>query len=415
MIRKISHARISLLVCGTLVLVMTAVSLSGCAGRSLLSDRHDPEYYRIPRLLPAEALVDENPSFLVYGDTQCGWRFKEKFVRQENWKTPWMLAIPFYQVYWLSNGIWGLVNWKRQQPDFGEDNRRLMRDVIYQAATEKKSRFLLNLGDICASDGSRAAHWEKFLDEHRDHQLLKEVPYLPVSGNHDNTNDPLGKANFAAVFDYPLFYSVEMADAVLIVVDSNIILDQMQGLSQQQQEAQYKQYFLDSGNSWLERELAKYRHKKFKIIAMHHTLLSFASHFKDWDRKAWGYQLQQKRRDLLDLFAREGIDLLLSGHEHLYQHTVYQPANSDKLIHAVVSSSGGVPIRSVPSDKTLKAYADRFAQEKIDIKLIKIKPVNHYTEIEVSAGQLVVSTFEVDPSGDMARETLLEEIRLDAR
>lgn len=411
MIGKILPVRISLLLCGMLVLATVAVFLPGCAGRSLLSDRHEPDYYQIPKLLAEDALVAENPSFLVYGDTQCGWRFREKFVRKENWKTPWMLAFPFYQVYWLSNGLWGLVNWKRHQPDYGGDNRRLMRDVIYQATKSKRSRFLLNLGDICASDGSRAAHWEKFLDEHGDHQLLKEVPYLPVSGNHDNTNDPFGRANYEAVFDYPLFYSIEMADAVLIVVDSNIILDQLQGLPHEQQEAQYRQYFLDSGNSWLERELAKYRHKKFKIIAMHHTLLSFAGHFKDWDRKAWGYQLQQKRRDMLSLFAREGVDLLLSGHEHLYQHTVYQPADSEKPIHAVVSSSGGVPIRSVPSDKTLDRYARKFTEEKIDIKLIKIKPVNHYTQITVSDQELVVSTFEVHPSGEIARETLLEEIR----
>ena len=112
-----------------LLMLAFAVFLSGCANKGLLTERYEPGFYRIPRLLP-DGPMDENPTFVVYGDTQVAWRVYDKFIKKENWWTWEMLIFPFYETVWLGNGVVGGVNYARRMPDYGKKTREMMRDAV---------------------------------------------------------------------------------------------------------------------------------------------------------------------------------------------------------------------------------------------------------------------------------------------
>jgi len=74
-----------------------------------------------------------------------------------------MWLFPFYPLYLLGNGIVGGVNWLRHVPDYGRKERFHVRDAVLGAYKETQAAFVLNVGDLVASDGRRPAHWAMFL------------------------------------------------------------------------------------------------------------------------------------------------------------------------------------------------------------------------------------------------------------
>ncbi|NIM18850.1 MAG: hypothetical protein GTO42_02345 [Candidatus Latescibacteria bacterium] len=409
------HRKIVTIIIASLLLAGSA----GCASKGLVREKYPEEFYRVPKLLP-DGPQKNNPKFVVIGDNQAGWRGKEKFVRKKNWATWKMAIIPFYQLYLIGNGIVGGVNWWRHAPDYGKKERLMVRDAIYAEAKRSKVDFILNVGDIAAHDGRRPSHWKMFLQENKEkHPLLEEVPYLPTAGNHDRTNDEIyGLPNYRAIFDYPRFYVVDFPDAALFVTDSNFILDQEQEVDDDTQDALFEKWFVSDVTSgepaWLEREL-RARKNVFKIVAFHHSILSFGEHNSDWTNPSCGRNLGEKRKRLIELFQREGVQLVFSGHDHFYQHIVIGSAGDksgeNEVIHLVVSSGGGAPIREV-SERVVEECHQRYNEQVVSCQLVNVAEVHHYCLAEVSTENLTVETFAV--TGDPEQPIrLLEKFQLE--
>ncbi len=379
-----------------------------CAGRGLVAEKYSEDYYRIAKLLP-EKHHEKNPTFIVYGDNQAGWRGLEKFIRRNNWATWKMAIIPFYQVYLLGNGIVGGINFIRNVPDYGERERLLVRDAIVKEAKRSGADFILNVGDIAAHDGRRPLHWGRFLEENKhESPLLDEIPYLPTPGNHDRVNDSVfGLPNYQAVFDYPRFYVVDFPDGALFVTDSNFILDQKQEIDDDLQDELFNEWFVSGERSaqpaWLEREL-RARKNVFKIISFHHPILSVAHHASDWSNPSYGRRLKEKRRALIDLFEKENVHVVFSGHDHIYQHVVMHKderrASGDSTIHFIVSSGGGAPIRNRLGDERESECLDNYRAQGIDCSIVKIAEVHHYCIVEIRSSSLTVRTIEVSGMAD---------------
>jgi len=386
-----------------------------CATIGLVTDRYPEEFYKVPKLL-SDDKIKTNSTFIVYSDNQAGWRVKEKFLKKSNWTDPKMFIFPFYELYLLGNGMIGGINMLRQAPDYGSQGRRLVRDAIYTEAKNSQAAFILNLGDITASDGRRPAHWKMFLKENKiEHPLLKEIPYLPVVGNHERANNiTFGLSNYQAIFDYPQFYVVEFTDAVLIVIDSNYLIDQYGNLSDELQDELFNKWFVSGvdckESSWLEKQLTAYN-KTFKIIAMHHPLISYGKHHKDWSNSSWGKNLQTKRHNLLKLIEKYDVQLVLSGHDHLYQHIVLQH-DSGKETYFLINGSGGTPLRDLTDSKTLRKYQKAFKENGLQCELINQGKIYQYSTIEINFEQVLVKVFKV--TGKEESSTLfVEEIRID--
>ena len=376
---------------------------SGCASPGRLAEA-DRDHHRVARMLP-DTLAGDRISFLVYGDTQTGWRAEEKFRRRENWRTWKHAFFPFYQLYLAGNGFVGGINYLRGAPDYGAARRAAVRKALWNAAQDTDPAFLLHLGDMVPDDGRRPKDWDLFLREHTapETPLLTTYPFLPVLGNHEVANDADGWANYDAVFDYPRFYAVDLPHAALFVLDSNFIVDQAHALDEAEQEALFEKWFVSSDPdrpAWLERELAARADIPFKIVAMHHPPISFSAHIKDWSEASFGKALLEKRRRLLAMLQRHGVQVILSGHEHLYEHNLlYSGDDAADVIHSVICSGGGVPPRSKASEAEFAERLAHYEAEGLQVEPLVQESVHHFSRVDVTADALVIETFEVDPIG----------------
>jgi hypothetical protein len=383
-----------------------------CATTGLVSKKYPEDFYKVPKLLPHQS-AQKNFTFIVYGDNQGSWRVQERFLRRYNW-TDWkMLIFPFYQLYLVGNGLVGAVNWLRNSPDYGGGDRRAVRDAVYVEAKRSQAAFILNLGDIVGDNGKRPAHWALFLNENKvEHPLLNEVPYLPTIGNHEHANDsPLGFTNYQAVFGYPRFYTIELVDAVIFILDSNYIIDQYQDIDDDVQDQLFEKWFVSGDDSeepaWLEKQLTAFD-KPFKIVAMHHPPITFAIHHRDWTNPSYGRDLISKRKRLLSLLEKYGVDVVLSGHDHLYQHNLLRYGKAQRM-HFVITGGGGGPLREIVDAKTESKLQKSFKNEGLDVSALKRKEVHHYCVVETNRNKLIIKAIGV--TNDPRKPTrLIEEI-----
>jgi predicted phosphodiesterase len=369
---------------------------SGCAQRGLISEKADT-IYDIPDLA---ATIDHNhnPVFLVYGDTQTGWRLAEKFVWSKNWLTWKMLCFPFYQLYWLSNGFIGTINFLRYQPDYGIEQQRRVRDAILQYHRNNDLDFIVHLGDKVA-DGRYPSHWQQFFTlNNLETSLLSTLPYFTVLGNHEVTNDTVyGKPNHRTLFDQPGFYTLDFPGLRLIVVNSNFILDQDGLFDMEKQNALFEEWFISNNldtPAWLQKQLSS-RHA-FKIVFMHHPLVSFGKHHSNWYNKAYGQSLQKKRLSLLRLFDDHDVDIVFSGHEHYYAHNLIRTGNSKDTLHQIIASAGGVPLRDLPGEQKIASACKRYKADNIHVRVMKQEKKYHYCIVKVGDTSLTVNIYGID-------------------
>jgi len=389
--------------------------LAHCASKGLLTEKHEKSYYQVPMPNIQYPIPDSLSKFIVYSDNQAGWRVQHKFFNRESWASPKMFFFPFYELYLVGNGIIGGINWLRQMPDYGKRERLLVRDAIYREYFQSHSSFILNVGDICAYDGRRPIHWEIFLNEYKiEHPLLNEIPYFAVVGNHERANDSTyGMPNYQAVFNLPRFYVIEFENAALFILDSNYLIDQNKHIDDKQQDLLFRKWFVsaetDTAPSWLENQLKKY-YKKFKIIAMHHPPVAFAHHYQDWQTVRFGKGLEKKRITLIQLFSRFGVDLVFSGHEHIYQHNMLT-LEDGRNIHFLLGGGGGTPLRHFIDEKTRHKFNHWFSNQGFEISLLNQARIHHYYLTEIYGDTLSVKILEVTGNKELPTK-VFEEIKI---
>ena len=383
-----------------LLLIISIIFLS-CGGMGLISENYSRGDYANNKALPAD-LHEKNPTFIVYGDVRPGLRVVEKFWKKRNWFTWKMFLFPFYELYWIGNGIIGGIEALHQTSSYGYRERRMMRNAVYEESIRSKADFILNVGDYVI-DGRRKSHWRRFLEENKiELPLLTNIPYLPTIGSHEWANETTyGLPNFQAVFSYPQFYTVKFADAELFIIDSNIILDQNGLIDDEIQNELFHKWFVtgdDPGQpAWLERKLLE-SDKTFKIISMHHPLFSFGRHNSDWMNPFYGKNLREKRRKLLDLFERMGILLVFTGHVHFYEHNVLKLGNDMEKrgeIHFIASGGGGVPLRDGPDPQTYVKMQNDYRSEGYNVISRKQAIAHHYCLAEVRTDKVSIQVFAV--------------------
>ncbi len=379
--------------------ILTA--LISCSKKGLVSENLSKEIYSVPNLMP-DGPYQKNPTFIIYGDTRPGYRLFEKFLKKKNWYTPKMLLFPFYEIYLAGNGLIGGINYLRNDSNYNYDKRIMVRDAVYNEAKKSHVDFILNMGDL-VNDGRYPDHWRRFLVDNKiKHPLLNEIPYIPIFGSHECPNDKkYGIKNLNVVFKYPGFHVMEFPDADLFVIDSNIILDHEQFIDDETQDKEFDKWFVsnkESGEiSWLEKKLAASK-KTFKIVSMHHPPISFGKHHNDWDRDDYGKYLPEKRKRLLKLFQKYGVQIVFSSHEHLYEHNILRytkDRNNIGEIHIIISGGGGAPLRDETDPESIQEYLEYFRNEGLDVIQVKNEKIYHYCRVSINADQIKIDVNEV--------------------
>ncbi|HSK83316.1 MAG TPA: metallophosphoesterase [Rubrobacter sp.] len=175
---------------------------------------------------------------------------------------------------------------------------------------------VLHTGDVVYPAGQQRHYDRRFFAPYRN--LIKTVPVFPVLGNHDVMRGD-GTAfleNFHPTLESPRstkrYYSFDWGNTHFVALDSEL-------------------YHSDRGSDperqkdFLEQDLAASR-KRWKVAFLHRSPYGSSRHGGDG----------RVREDLEPLFARHAVDLVFSGHDHVYERTV--PIRG---VTYVVSGGGG--------------------------------------------------------------------------
>ncbi len=193
----------------------------------------------------------------------------------------------------------------------GKGDSEVHRRLIH-LMEEERPQIVLHMGDM-VNGGDRHRLWDTFFEEGR--LLFKRARLMAAVGNHDLSKDNRFREFFPYGRSGENYYAFEYGPASFVALDTNN--DYAPGSPQ----------FL-----FLESTLEAWKGRFPIIVFLHHPPFSGGKH--------GGTEKVQK--DLVPLFERFGVDLVLSGHDHNYQRI--GPIND---VLYLVTGGGGGPLYAV--------------------------------------------------------------------
>jgi predicted phosphodiesterase len=218
--------------------------------------------------------------------------------------------------------------------------------------------FVLHTGDLVA-DGRDDGLWHAFFGI--EHDLLRDTPLVPVIGNHEIMRP--GSTGIEAFRRYvhcdpaspepELDYSFGFGAVRFVVLNA------------------FDDWTASARRTWLEDALTRARREVpdgFVIVAMHWGVCSCGPHGENRGARAAG---------LDDLLRRHGVDLLVSGHDHIFER------GEDHGLRYLVSGGGGAPLYR---RARVRPYAQAFASE------------HHFVRADVESDGIVFTAVRPDGS-----------------
>jgi predicted phosphodiesterase len=198
------------------------------------------------------------------------------------------------------------------------------RPVVEAALREPAPAFLLVCGDL-TSDGPAWWRWEKeFFTPTAE--LLQRTTLWPVRGNHEKDGVAFRElfrrpgAGPNCSFDYANVHVVCL-DQYKVDKNADLEGDDLAQLA-----------------AWLDRDLAASK-AEWKIVCYHQPTFNVAGHESDWGRE-----------QVLPVFQKHGVDLVLAGHSHVHERFVpIGEPGTKPIIYMVLNSTGGVVRSTSPS------------------------------------------------------------------
>ena len=175
---------------------------------------------------------------------------------------------------------------------------------------------VIHVGDAIDRPGIEE-QWEKFLKITGTKVTLHMAP-----GNHD-VNSRRSLATYTKIVGKEPFYSVSRGDTLFIFLNSE--------LPEQEGKITGQQF------DWVEKELA--RDFTYKFVFLHRPV--FPSPI------GTGYDLDRypaDRNRLHQLFVKDGVALVMAGHEHLYNRS-----EKNGIVY-VITGGGGAPLHTFLQD-----------------------------------------------------------------
>jgi hypothetical protein len=265
-------------------------------------------------------------------------------------------------------------------------------------------RFVVQSGDAVAN-GSIPAQWStSYLPI--INRLTREggVPYFLAVGNHDvgNSTDLTDARRLAGLRNY---------------FDANAALIPPNGSPRRL--ANYPTFAFGYGNSffigfdsvipedsvqfaWVKRQLERLDRKRYVNVALffHHPAYSSGPHGGSHIES----QAASIRARWMPLFRKHHVRLLLTGHEHHFEHWVerYVDASGPHRIDQIVSGGGGAPLYGYVGEPDVSAYLRADTAAKVRLQHL-VKPAMdpganpfHYVIVHVDGSKMSVEVVAVD-------------------
>jgi hypothetical protein len=230
-----------------------------------------------------------------------------------------------------------------KKPTYGREvpvMNAMMARIDSIEATGQKVAAVINSGDI-VKDGRVPQHWERFLRITRP--LYERVPYLPIAGNHERTDDSLGLANWQTATGLPikgnlLHYCFDSADGWVrfIALDSNPMTDPKHYWSREDEVAATNEQF-----NWMIARLKE--HRGPAMVFLHHPPFCLGFHREEWESDSL---LSARRQTMVNVLREAGLAVLVAGHEHAYERAAL--VCGDAVLICIVQGGGGSPLHDIP-------------------------------------------------------------------
>jgi hypothetical protein len=288
------------------------------------------------------------------------------------------------------------------------EHSRLM-DVMLEkartlASTPFPVRFVVHSGDAVVR-GANAAMWNvSFTPIIERLTRGAGIPYLPAAGNHDVSGMPLGDPARAPglrntltalsrlipaegsprrLNGYPT-YAFGYGNLFALVLDSNIAIDPVQ-------------------LAWTRNQLEQLDRARFRHVfaIFHHPVFSSGPHgFPNIEPATAAL-----REHYMPLFRKHRVRMLITGHDHLFEHWVERYTDKDNAkfrMDQLVTGGGGAPLYVYQGQPDLSGYLRSTASERVAVEHIA-KPgltladsPHHFVVIQVDGDRL---SLEVVSSG----------------
>lgn len=187
-----------------------------------------------------------------------------------------------------------------------ESHYQILNEVMGEATRlYPDARFTVCNGDQ-VDLGENSKHWNYFF---HSTPTFRSLPFMPVAGNHEKKGHAI-KRNFRLPNvpeqdeENGTFYSFDYNNVHFTILNTNDLTDDK--ISQQQ---------ID----WMKQDI-KNSDAKWKVVAFHKALYCNGIYYKDDETVAL-------RNQLSSLLPYLGVDLVLTGHNHVYSRTGAMNAN----------------------------------------------------------------------------------------
>jgi predicted phosphodiesterase len=186
----------------------------------------------------------------------------------------------------------------------GQAGATVTADTISKALSQAKNAgFVVHNGDVV--DNKSEEQWNLLLQTAKS--SLMNTTIMPASGNHDS-----GNSTFIDHFNLDIprstattgaYYSVDYGNAHFVVLNTN------------ESSGNYKE-FTNVQVDWLKSDIesAKNAGAQWIIVVMHMGPYTIAEHSSDSNVK-------DTRAKIAPLFNELGVDLVLQGHDHVYERS----------------------------------------------------------------------------------------------
>jgi hypothetical protein len=229
---------------------------------------------------------------------------------------------------------------------------------VVRAMKAVPSDFLVNTGDM-VEDGASAANWQTFFDIERP--LLHDRPLFAAIGNHELYDDAAA-VNFERYFGFPDASGASMPYGTVRFGNARFFF--LNGMDD---------WSSSPEREWFERSLSSADTEaglQWRFVVIHHG---------PWSSGPHGSNFKLVEAGIVQLLALHGVDLLLAGHDHLYER------GTGGALKYVISGGGGAPLyRDLHTLATTR----------------KVEPVHHFVEVTIQDTTLHV--LAVPPEGASA-------------
>lgn len=271
------------------------------------------------------------------------------------------------------------------------------------------SRLIWSLGDQIEGWGAPLAQYDGFFSP----DVIRQIPLSAIPGNHEGYPSAIAFGDYDEHFINPnqapdLRNSwFERNNVLFINLDSNA--------SQEDDIERHKRFLKDTIDN-------RGAFNEWVIVGMHHSLYSQATHYTDSD-------VGRLRDGLADTFSELGVDVVLSGHDHIYTRTHlmngHEPVseglgkrndklspNDNEVLYLTTTSAGGgkfYDFQDVNGEKQPNARMEYVPQELVHDSTAYWRQdyTPDYLRVDVTGEQLRLTTYD-EPTGALVDRVTLE-------